>query len=179
MAYQKTTWINGSTPINAENLNKMENGIYNSAPVGGVMEFAGPIAPDGWLICDGSAISRETYNDLFNVIGTYYGDGDGSTTFNLPQYQGRIGIGLDPSDEDFDILGKTYGTKTVTLNINQIPPHKIEIATVETGATDTPAGYNYSQNGGQYNSNFVKILGNGEPHNNIQPSIVVNKIIKY
>lgn len=55
-----------------------------SAPTGAVMAFAGSSAPEGWLVCDGSAVSRTTYADLFAVIGTTYGSGDGSTTFNLP-----------------------------------------------------------------------------------------------
>lgn len=179
MAYQKTIWTNNLTQLNADNMNKIENGIYSSVPIGSVMEFAGTTAPDGWLICDGSAISRETYSALFNVIGVYWGEGDGSTTFNLPPYQGKVGVGLDPNDTDFDTIGKTYGTKTVTLNINQIPPHKFDIVTAQTGGGDAPAGYNYSQNGGVYNSNFVRQLGGGQPHNNVQPSLAINKIIKY
>lgn len=51
---------------------------------GFVMPFAGSTAPKGWLICDGSAVSRTTYSNLYSVIGTTYGSGDGSTTFNLP-----------------------------------------------------------------------------------------------
>lgn len=53
-------------------------------PVGVVQAFAGPTTPQGWLLCDGSAVSRTDYADLFAVIGTTFGTGDGSTTFNLP-----------------------------------------------------------------------------------------------
>lgn len=56
------------------------------APVGALMPFAGNTAPSGWLKCDGSAVSRTTYANLFAVIGTTYGAGDGSTTFNVPNY---------------------------------------------------------------------------------------------
>lgn len=179
MAYQKTTWVNGVTKVNADNMNKIENGIYSAVPIGVIMDYGGSSAPNGWLICDGSAVSRTTYSDLFSVIGESFGAGDGSTTFNLPQFQGNVSIGLDPNDEDFDTIGNTFGSKTVTLNINQIPPHKFDIITAQTGGGDAPAGYNYSQNGGVYNSNFVKQLGGGQAHNNVQPSVVVNKIIKY
>lgn len=55
-----------------------------ASPVGSVIAFAGNTAPDGWLVCDGSAVSRTTYAALFAVISTIYGVGDGSTTFNLP-----------------------------------------------------------------------------------------------
>ena len=64
-------------------------------PTGTVVDFAGSNAPAGWLLCNGQAVSRTTYADLFAVIGGYYGAGNGSTTFNVPDYRGRIGVGLD------------------------------------------------------------------------------------
>ena len=70
-----------ATPLNANNLN---NNFNYCVPTGGIVEYAGTTAPNGWLLCDGSAISRTTYADLFEVIGTTFGEGDGSTTFNLP-----------------------------------------------------------------------------------------------
>lgn len=175
MAYQKTTWVNGVTKVNADNMNKIENGIYSAVPIGVMMDYGGSSAPNGFLICDGSAVSRETYSDLFSVIGESFGAGDGSTTFNLPPYQGKTGVGVDPNDTDFDTIGKTYGTKTVTLNINQIPPHKHNLYV--SGGTNF-SGLSYA-NGGTYNSNFTQETGGGQAHNNVQPSVVVNKIIKY
>lgn len=64
-------------------------------PSGSVTEFAGSSVPSGWLFCDGSAVSRSTYSGLFTAIGTTYGAGDGSTTFNLPDSRGRViqGVG--------------------------------------------------------------------------------------
>lgn len=59
-------------------------------PVGTVLAFGSETAPDGYFNCDGSAISRTTYADLFAVIGTSFGEGDGSTTFNLPNFEGRF-----------------------------------------------------------------------------------------
>lgn len=79
-------------------------------PIGSVIAFAGSNAPVGYLMCDGSAVSRETYAELFAVIGTTYGSGDGSTTFNLPNAQGRTLVGVDGSDADFD-LADTGGSK--------------------------------------------------------------------
>lgn len=175
MAYQKTTWVNGVTKVNADNMNKIENGIYSAVPIGVIMDYGGSSAPNGWLICDGSAVSRTTYSDLFSVIGESFGAGDGSTTFNLPQFQGNVSIGLDPNDEDFDTIGNTFGSKTVTLNINQIPPHKHNLYV--SGGTNF-SGLSYV-NGGTYNSNFTQETGGGQAHNNVQPSVVVNKIIKY
>lgn len=68
------------------------------APTGSVQSFAGPVSaiPVGWLLCDGSAINRIDYGALFSVIGTYWGAGDGSTTFNIPNLQNRILVGTTP-----------------------------------------------------------------------------------
>ena len=64
-------------------------------PTGMVVPYAGAVAPDGWLLCQGQAVSRTTYAQLFSVIGTTYGSGDGSTTFNLPDMRGRVAVGSD------------------------------------------------------------------------------------
>jgi microcystin-dependent protein len=64
-------------------------------PPGMVADFAGPTAPAGWLVANGAAVSRTTYAALFAYIGTYHGEGDGSTTFNLPDYRGEFRRGLD------------------------------------------------------------------------------------
>lgn len=83
----------------------------DSTPIGTVEAYAGANAPDGYLLCDGSAVSRTTYSDLYNVIGTTYGSGDGSTTFNLPNIKGKVVVMLDSNDTDFDTLGETGGNK--------------------------------------------------------------------
>lgn len=68
------------------------------APVGIVQLFAGPLnkIPEGWILCDGSAVSRTAYATLFSVLGTYWGTGDGFTTFNLPSYIDRAMVGGNP-----------------------------------------------------------------------------------
>lgn len=71
---------------------RQDNG---SIPAGVVMPFAGATAPGGWLLCEGQAVSRATYKRLFQAIGTAFGVGDGSTTFNIPDLRGRVAIGLD------------------------------------------------------------------------------------
>lgn len=74
-----------------------------------------PVAtpPSGWLLCDGSAVSRTTYAALFALLGTAYGAGDGSTTFNLPNAKGRVLVGQDAAQVEFDTIGETGGAKTV------------------------------------------------------------------
>jgi microcystin-dependent protein len=86
---------------------------------GMIQMYAGQYPPKGWLFCDGTAIGREAYPKLFAVIGTTYGEGDGSTTFNLPDFRDRFPVGA----------GTTYvrnskgGAGTVTLTTSQIPAH--------------------------------------------------------
>jgi microcystin-dependent protein len=92
-------------------------------PVGSIMEFAGTTQPDGWFFCNGGDIDREDYAALFAVIGTTYGVGDGSTTFNIPDLRRRGPIGLDEEDTDYDNIGTMAGSEDVTLTTSQIPAH--------------------------------------------------------
>lgn len=84
-------------------------------PTGVVIAFAGASAPSGYLLCDGSAVSRTTYATLFALIGETYGVGDGSSTFNLPNVKGRVIAGKG-TDSAYDTLGETGGAKTVDLS---------------------------------------------------------------
>jgi len=97
------TWTTGET-ITAAKLNR------TTVPVGSIQALAYvPGAPiDGWLYCDGSPVSRSTYADLFAAIGTTYGVGDGSTTFNLPDFRGVFLRGLDDG-KGYD-SGRTMGS---------------------------------------------------------------------
>ena len=103
-------------------------------PTGTVAMWITTTAPSGWLICDGSPVSRSTFSGLFDIIGTSFGVGDGSTTFNLPNLRGKAAVGLDVSQTEFDSVGKTGGNKTVTLNVEQIPSHSHTGNTSNTGA---------------------------------------------
>lgn len=98
--------------------------VRSACPIGSVMPFAGSSSPDAtWLVCDGSAISRTAYAALFAVLGTTYGSGDGSTTFNIPNMKGRVPVGLDAGQTEFDALGETGGAKTHTLSEAELPAH--------------------------------------------------------
>jgi microcystin-dependent protein len=92
-------------------------------PAGSIQPWPSDTIPEGWLLCDGSAVSRETYSDLFAVIGTTYGIGDNSTTFNLPNIKGRTIVGKDGSQIEFDALGESSGVKSTTLTVDHIPQH--------------------------------------------------------
>jgi microcystin-dependent protein len=93
-----------------------------SIPAGTVNDFAGANAPQGWLLCDGTAVSRVTYAALFTAIGTVYGVGDGSTTFNLPDARGRMTVGRAPTGghADVDNLGENDGVALA----NRRPKHR-------------------------------------------------------
>jgi microcystin-dependent protein len=97
--------------------------IGRIAPTGVVLPFAGGTIPAGWLLCAGTAVSRTTYANLFAVIGTTYGVGDGSTTFNLPDMQSRVPAGVNTSDSNFVSLNTTGGAATVTLTSSEMPSH--------------------------------------------------------
>ena len=93
----------------------------DSTPSGIVKINSTNTVPDGYLPCDGRAVSRTTYANLFKAIGTTYGSGDGSTSFNLPNYNGKVLVGKDSGT--FNALGKTGGSENTTLTISNIPSH--------------------------------------------------------
>lgn len=82
-------------------------------PTGALLPAALAAAPEGWLLCNGAAISRTTYSALFAAIGTAYGAGNGSTTFNVPDLQGRVAVGKG-THADVDALGESDGEGTVS-----------------------------------------------------------------
>jgi len=100
-------------------------------PCGAIVNYAGSSAPTGWLICDGSSISTETYSTLFEVIRTTYGS-DASGVFCLPDLRQRIPVGKTESDD----LGETGGNSSITLTTNQMPSH-YHTATIDTSGGHT------------------------------------------
>ena len=93
---------------------------------GVVKMFAGPGPPAGWFVCDGSAVSRTTYAALFTAIGTYWGAGDNSTTFNLPDFRGRSPLGY-VSTAGSGLTGRGFasrgGEENHQLSIAELPSH--------------------------------------------------------
>ena len=174
---------------------------YADSPVGAILPFGGSNPPSGYLLCDGQAVSRSYYAELFAVIGTRFGAGDGSTTFNVPNLKGKTTVGLDSSDTSFDAIGKSGGEKTHTLTTAEMPAH-----------THTQNAHSHDYNkitsngdsfgvygGGGYggwgigiagtNNNYGRFAiqaatatnqntGGGGAHNNLQPYVTTNYIIK-
>ena len=87
--------------------------------IGNIIAFSGLNTPEGYLECDGSAVSRVDYSDLFSVIGTSYGAGDGSTTFNLPNLSGRVALGASHGYS----VGANGGEETHSLAALELPSH--------------------------------------------------------
>lgn len=88
-------------------------------PSGIIIPFAGASAPGGWLLCAGQAVNRVTYGILFAAIGTTYGTGDGSTTFNVPDLRGRVPFGAD------NMLGTAANRAQVTTNMTTTAGSKV------------------------------------------------------
>lgn len=207
-----------SGPFSLKELLRSKTGftVTPEVPTGVLYPYAGSSAPSGYVLCDGSAISRTTYAELFAVLGTAYGSGDGSTTFNVPDLRGRVPAGADNmggsaasrltsggSGVDGATLGATGGAETHTMTTTEMPSH-----------THTQNSHNHSQNphthyifsgpaGGvhptiQQNGNNGALYGpvqtvtatnnpatatnqntgGGAAHNNVQPVVVTNYIIK-
>lgn len=168
--------INGNSLLGSGDL-KMGG---DTLPIGSIVPYSGSTIPTNYLLADGSAVSRTAYSELFEVIGTTYGSGDGSTTFNLPNIKGKVPVGLDSNDTDFDTLGETGGEKTHTLTVDEIPNHNHTVGLVGRGST-TASGLNwqYGNTYGTYSgSEIAGRTGGGQAHNIMQPYIVQNYIIK-
>ena len=111
-------------------------GAQGVAPAGAVLHFAMAVAPSGWKICNGAAVSRVTYAALFAALGTLYGAGDGSTTFNLPDLRGEFVRGAD-SGRGVDVgrvLGSSQGGQ------NELHSHEIGSGTGSKLRSSAPGG---------------------------------------
>lgn len=179
---------------------KLASGLH---PVGMVSSYAGSAAPTGWILCYGQAISRTTYSELFTAIGTTYGVGDGSTTFNLPDLRGRVVAGQDDmggasadrltnqtGGVDGDTLGDAGGAETHALTGGEGPVHghAVRISTTIGASSNATGGFmldsaadaNYSAYTGTPSSTAGEQIGgagSGDAHNNVQPTLILNYII--
>lgn len=184
-----------------------------AVPVGAISQFAGDNPPQGWLLCCGQEVSRTLYSTLFEVIGTRFGAGDGGSTFNLPDFRGRTGVGRDnmggaaagrvtiaASGIEGTRMGAAGGGEAHRLSAGEIAAHSHEVTGttsydgqhIHYGVVAHPGGNGSLVGGGNAwhgqsqpaGSHVHQITGTahanngGEAHNNMQPSIVVNYIIR-
>lgn len=195
--YKNKVAIGGRYDINLGGALQISGKIYQNGqpieagtsgdtlPIGSVVQWTSDNFPENWLKCNGQAVSRSEYLELFNILGTLYGAGDGSTTFNLPDLRGRVPVGRISGDSDFDTLGKTGGEKTHTLTIAEMPKHNHSTSISGTGVGNAIP---YLATGGEFwNMGIgrdgmytfdINNNGDSQPHNIVQPFAVVNFIIK-
>lgn len=177
--------------------------VSQLTPTGVIVDFAGSSAPTGWLICDGSSVLRSTYAALFAVIGTTYGSADG-THFNVPDLRSRVTVAPDASaglNTSNNTLAATGGEATHVLTTGEMPAHAHGVndpghnhalwsigqeSNVYTlGGTSNRAvliGGTPNSGNGVTGTRTTGIStqnnGSGTAHNNMQPYLVVNKIVK-
>jgi microcystin-dependent protein len=163
-------------------------GQPDAVPPGVVAWTAAAAAPTGWLLCYGQAVSRATYSDLFDEIGTAHGAGDGSTTFNLPDGRGRAIAGVDNMggsaagrltstvmSPNGNTLGAVGGSQTHTLTTAQMPAHT---HTMRSSITVQGGGASSVMDDTTGATHSTGSTGDGGAHNNTQPTILLNMIIK-
>jgi microcystin-dependent protein len=144
---------------------------------GVVVCYAGESVPEGWLPCDGSAVSRVEYANLFACIGEIYGSGDGVTTFNTPDLRGRTvigagtGVGLSAR-----VLGSLTGEETHVLTISEMPSHVHQYAYYLGSGSGAVTVANSSDQNNRVTD--TASCGGDEAHNNMQPSAALHYIIK-
>jgi microcystin-dependent protein len=163
-------------------------------PIGSIKPWPSPAAPSGWLPCDGWEISRTDYAGLFAVLGTMWGAGNGSTTFNIPNFLSSVPVHRD--NVNFGVTGR-YGEINHTLTTAEMPVHN------HPGVTDAQGEHTHVYNGlnagginftggpisiggnantgsaGNHAHNVgTNNVGGGAAHNNMQPSVGVLWIIK-
>lgn len=125
-----TAWVRANMPS-----------VSQVVPTGAIMPYVGSTAPSGYLMCNGQAVSRTTYSALFSVCGTQYGEGDGSTTFNLPDYTDRVAQGLGTGY-------LTAGLPSLRLSTNTTGAHTHERGTMDiTGSISGLGGGTYGASG--------------------------------
>lgn len=149
------------------------------SPTGCVLPYAGSSAPSGWVLCDGTLYNRHQseYSGLYTVIGYVYG-GNGNH-FNVPDLQGRVPIGSGTGSGLTErTVAQTGGAETHTLSLTEIPNHQhytqIGLAAEGVGT----GGANIYSNGVANSGQITSAVGGGGAHNNMQPFLVLNYIIK-
>ena len=158
--------------------------------IGEIRMIAFSFPPVGWMLCDGQLLPIAENETLFNLIGTTYG-GDGQETFALPNLQSRVPIhqGKGPAVSQTYQLAEMFGTESVTLTAQQTPVHNHAFIPTTAGGNLNNAANNLVAAGAsidlfyedvpalQFNAQMITPVGGSQPHDNMQPFLVINYII--
>jgi len=167
------------------NLKDSGRSVEDILPSGFIGPFAGSTAPSGWLLCGGQEVSRSTFSSLFLSIGTTFGSGDGSTTFNVPDLRDRFPLGdRDQGQSDANrvdnfntALGDSGGSDEHQLSIAEMPSHSHTQVTTGTSGGLIQVSAGGGDIGGQ-DANNTRNTGGNQAHNNMPPFLALNYIIK-
>ena len=159
-----------------------------SGAVSGLINMWGTgSAPTGWLLCDGSAVSRATFSGLFAVIGTTFGTGDGSTTFNLPNMQGKyarmdtaaLGTAAGASTHDHDLEGGTpVSQANVTISAGSAPNVFVEHVTSASWTSSTRGDATTAATASDVHTSSTRLQGHTAASSHLPPFLNLNFIIK-
>ena len=182
----------GNAATSASSAASAAQTIYDATNVGAVLDFTGSSAPTKTLLAYGQAVSRTTYATYFALVGTTYGAGDGSTTFNMPDLRGRTAIGKDnmggsaasrvtsssTNGANSTTLGGAGGAETHTLTTAQLPDYaagasNARAVTSGAGGLSTGAGTGFASG----SSSIALTNGSGSAHSNTQPWMALNKCV--
>ena len=173
-----TEYQQEGTPFGAKEAMQLYDGIV---PPGMIAPYAGKTAPEGWLLCDGSAVSRTTYAALYAAIGTTYGAGNGSTTFTLPDLRGRVPAGANASNA----LASKAGADSKNITKANLPNEKLKIADngnwlVDTAQSGVHNGKQLTLGSGRQSAEYLytEALGSGAAFDVRQATLYLNYIIK-
>lgn len=130
-----------------------------AVPVGTINLYPAVTPPTGWFMCDGSAVSRSTYSSLFSIIGTYYGGGNGTTTFNLPDMKGRMPVGyaIAGGHSDVSKIGNNDGLAVA----NRRPSHNHTHSVSQTNNLSLPA-HSHSSSESAHSHSYPSTYNSGE-----------------
>lgn len=131
--------------------------LYADSPIGSIIPFGGTTAPTGFLLCQGQAVSRTTYAELFAVIGTSFGSGDGSTTFNVPDLRESVPVGAGTSTRSAIATHDSYTIGEFKDDQMQSHKHRMDITTADTM---TVYGLSYAANTGSTNATETREVSN-------------------